>query len=724
MALPATAYSGDISGQPQDMGLAGLFGALPSDQTQLPPILQQALAQAQATQQPQPAANAPPMPQAAPDPSQGAPSNSASSVAQMMQMASQPQGAPPSMPQGAPQPSPAPAPDPMAGLPPVPTYKPMNPIAGVLDQLFLGGAARGVQTNAFERQKQAYQLALQRAQFGRAIDYAQKQTGPDADLAGADPEGFIANQEAARLKQAEPIAASLDQRVVTPLTGAVNAAPGSFSTDANGNVTNTATGITGQKGQVIKSVPLTDSLKVVNPIGGPQLGSMLTGGGSGAGAVAATPGAGLNLNGGVAGQILKQPSAASLSPSDQQTLLATGLTESGLNPATANNGSSTGVFQFHPATFKALGGTNINDLGQQTDAAVALQQQNKAGLTASLGRPPTPTELYLAHQQGLGGAKALLTAPPGTNAIQALVATGMKPRVAAQSILNNGGSSNMTTDQFASMWDRKFGQRMATVQGAGANPTSTPQGVPTDPPTPQAQAPAGPQSGDAPNVQTLSNAQPARILTADQVPNGKPGWTYKVQGGDITPIEPEFTMKDVQDNRGKFYNGELYKSASAGLAPLQALDSAVSSIAPGGVVDIAALDTGSKGLNPGGVVRPQSAQMFLDHIGLPEEAKSFILSKTGNGFMSPQLVRQMGQVSWIYGRAHVQQAQQIADKDTALAVRKGYSAADADESPPTLPPVPKWAQDPLPAPNQRQVGKTYWSPKGPVQWTKNGWAPQ
>jgi hypothetical protein len=130
--------------------------------------------------------------------------------------------------------------------------------------------------------------------------------------------------------------------------------------------------------------------------------------------------------------------------------------ESSGNPA-AQNGQSTGLFQFHPSTFAGLGGIDIHDTDQQTAAALRGARQNTQLLNEA-GVPVTDGNLYLMHQQGPAGGRALLTAPPDTNAIQALApAYGGNVATATRAIVNNGGTPDMTAGQFTSLWQTKFG---------------------------------------------------------------------------------------------------------------------------------------------------------------------------------------------------------------------------------------------------------------------------
>jgi hypothetical protein len=83
-------------------------------------------------------------------------------------------------------------------------------------------------------------------------------------------------------------------------------------------------------------------------------------------------------------------------------------------------------------------------------------------LTKALGRPPTPGELYLAHQQGATGATRLLTQPnaPATSV------------VGNPAVVNNGGSPLETAAQFAGQWTNKF-TNLPPVITQGSQPGST-----------------------------------------------------------------------------------------------------------------------------------------------------------------------------------------------------------------------------------------------------------
>jgi hypothetical protein len=122
--------------------------------------------------------------------------------------------------------------------------------------------------------------------------------------------------------------------------------------------------------------------------------------------------------------------------------------ESGGKGLAAYNESSGafGPYQFIPSTAARYGINRNSSLADQRDAFLKLTYTNKSILSKALGRTPTPGELYLAHQQGPGGALKLLEHPD-------TLATSIVGKAA---VLQNGGAADMTAQQFANLWIDKF----------------------------------------------------------------------------------------------------------------------------------------------------------------------------------------------------------------------------------------------------------------------------
>lgn len=150
-------------------------------------------------------------------------------------------------------------------------------------------------------------------------------------------------------------------------------------------------------------------------------------------------------------------------------LAQTAQIESGGNPAAANpNSSARGLFQFIDSTARQYG-VDPMDPASSTDGAARLAADNAATLRQALGREPTPGELYLAHQQGGGGAAKLL-ANPNARAVDV---------VGADAVRLNGGDPNMTAGQFASKWTSKLDG--AGMPAPGLLRNDTPQRPEQDP---------------------------------------------------------------------------------------------------------------------------------------------------------------------------------------------------------------------------------------------------
>jgi hypothetical protein len=115
--------------------------------------------------------------------------------------------------------------------------------------------------------------------------------------------------------------------------------------------------------------------------------------------------------------------------------------ESSFNPSAKNpNSSAGGLFQFIDGTAKQYGLADRYDPAQATDAAARLARDNAAILKRTLGRDPTAGELYLAHQQGAGGAVKLLS----------------NPNVVGAAAARLNGGAGLTAGQLAQKWTAKI----------------------------------------------------------------------------------------------------------------------------------------------------------------------------------------------------------------------------------------------------------------------------
>lgn len=161
------------------------------------------------------------------------------------------------------------------------------------------------------------------------------------------------------------------------------------------------------------------------------------------------------------------------SATDSATLDRIAQIESNGNPNAVNPKSgAAGLFQFMPETARQYGLSDPKDPAASREAAGKLLADNRASLTKSLGREPTPGELYLAHQQGAAGAAALLKNPdrPAVAALTDVYGSAYKARAA---IVQNGGTDVMTAGEFAQKWTDKFGDTTLTGSAGSDQLTAT-----------------------------------------------------------------------------------------------------------------------------------------------------------------------------------------------------------------------------------------------------------
>ncbi len=171
--------------------------------------------------------------------------------------------------------------------------------------------------------------------------------------------------------------------------------------------------------------------------------------------------------------------------------------ESGGNPSAQNDSSSAGgLFQQIDSNAAQYGVVDRLDPVQSTEGAVAFAQDNTVYLASRIGREPTGAELYLAHQQGPGGAASLL-ANPDKLAVDI---------VGADAVRLNGGSLDMTAQEFANIWINKYNKIASGGVGPAGAPVSTlpkeDQGATPSIPLGSASPDSQRASGDAPTAST------------------------------------------------------------------------------------------------------------------------------------------------------------------------------------------------------------------------------
>lgn len=218
--------------------------------------------------------------------------------------------------------------------------------------------------------------------------------------------------------------------------------------------------------------------------------------------------------------------------------------------------SAGGLFQFVDATWTQYGKGAKNDVAASTDAAINLAKDNTSQLAQSLGRAPQPWEVYLAHQQGAGGARAILAAAPDTLVSKALTDAGVKN---AEDAVSKNGMAGMTVAQAQAKWQDKY-QKAEKNYRVTSQVEATPLAQPTmDSIERDGQSTGDPRIDSLPpkqllqlfhHVQTLSRQQEAvgKIAFEDQLKSS----TAKAYNGipDAQPIPEQAFLKFFGAERG------------------------------------------------------------------------------------------------------------------------------------------------------------------------------
>ena len=173
---------------------------------------------------------------------------------------------------------------------------------------------------------------------------------------------------------------------------------------------------------------------------------------------------------------------------DPKALLTMAQIESGGNVNAVSSTGAAGLYQFTGGTARDYKIKNRFDPRENTEAAARLMKDNAAALQKR-GIEPSVENLYLAHQQGAGGAAEILNAASGKGSISERTAKNMG--------LNFG---NMTASDYVAANKRKVDAAAVTAQAttyAGTYNVAGDSKVVTTPPTsaPSAIAQTGVKAG-------------------------------------------------------------------------------------------------------------------------------------------------------------------------------------------------------------------------------------
>lgn len=227
-----------------------------------------------------------------------------------------------------------------------------------------------------------------------------------------------------------------------------------------------------------------------------------------------------------------------------------GQIESSGNPL-AVTGSNKGLYQFGPDEMRQYGISDWRDPGQQNSALNQETAHNYAVLSRVLGRPPQGNELYLAHQQGLPGAQALLTASPDQPAWMAIRRFYPSDAVAQRAIMGNipythhlfgSDPNNVSTGDFHGLWAARFDRTPYTggQYAGGAGSTGDPAGPASTPV-------AGAGLGQAQAMYAPPGADQMQAAYAPSAPVGAtPGQPGAAPAGGVLAQEAGSLMQQPQ----------------------------------------------------------------------------------------------------------------------------------------------------------------------------------
>lgn len=196
-----------------------------------------------------------------------------------------------------------------------------------------------------------------------------------------------------------------------------------------------------------------------------------------------------------------------------------------------NLGSRGNPGQFDQGTANEIG---MPDAATDPNASVvgtgALAAKRAPELANRIGRAPTPAETYLAHQQGTGGAAALLNADPDTKAADLLglgvVKANLPPALQDQApTMPAQAFANYQTSRWNSI-ARSLGYTPGNSVFASADQGGAPQQI----------SPAAQQAAVAPQQQPAGASGQIVAAPVAGGGNGQPGYLTPVQRSAVSTI--------------------------------------------------------------------------------------------------------------------------------------------------------------------------------------------
>ncbi len=137
--------------------------------------------------------------------------------------------------------------------------------------------------------------------------------------------------------------------------------------------------------------------------------------------------------------------SAEASNIDPEFLLVMARIESNFNPNAKNPSGAKGLYQFMPSTAKQYKLVNPFNAEESIKAVIKLTLDNAKYLKGK-GIEASGPNLYLAHQQGAGGAYLIINASKTGKSVSAVIRKNM----------NANGGSGKTPEEFLEFWNSKY----------------------------------------------------------------------------------------------------------------------------------------------------------------------------------------------------------------------------------------------------------------------------
>src|SRR5215472_3745968 len=129
----------------------------------------------------------------------------------------------------------------------------------------------------------------------------------------------------------------------------------------------------------------------------------------------------------------------------------------GIESSMGTDPKARNIFELNKRNWSDMGGGDPDNKDLQIDHGLKYLADMQKKATIFLGHDPENWQTYLFHQQGEGGAPALLRAPQGQNVVDTLApAYNGNRTIASAAVTGNGGNANMSAQDFVNFQRHRF----------------------------------------------------------------------------------------------------------------------------------------------------------------------------------------------------------------------------------------------------------------------------